>query len=556
MPGDLELLQSYVTGRSEAAFAELVARHVNLVYSAARRETGGDDASAQDLTQSVFIELARQAPRLTRHPALVGWLYTTVRHVAANWRRGRARRERRELAAHAMNPADPQIEPGPAWEEIAPRLDDAMHELRDADRNALVLRFFDQRSLRDVGESLGLTENAARMRVDRALDRLREGLARRGVTSTASGLAAAIVAGAVVHAPAGLAAGVASTAVATAASTSTTLTLLNLMNLTKTQIVIASVCAVTAVSVPVWQQTRIQRLQENAATLAAEADAAAQLKAELDRLRSRIAQEAPELERLRAADRAAQIEIARLRNEAAAARRTAPAPASVVAAAAPPTATATNTAAKKPGLPAGMSGLMKNAIEQQTVGKLERLKPRLNLTPSQEEGIRAILTRQAEHATAAAERLFTGDLSAEDLGAVNREAGNPEAEIKALLTPEQLTAYEEYKDEENVSNARLAANAELLQMQGALGLTQEDQDRVFNVLYDLTLDTLKGNLGDAPPKDSDPASAVTWQMERKLKALEPVLTPAQLASYRKLQEDQARMIRNLLPTAKPATPTP
>lgn len=78
MPGDLELLQSYVTGRSEAAFAELAARHVNLVYSAARRETGGDDASAQDLTQSVFIELARQAPRLTRHPALAGGLYTTL----------------------------------------------------------------------------------------------------------------------------------------------------------------------------------------------------------------------------------------------------------------------------------------------------------------------------------------------------------------------------------------------------------------------------------------------------------------------------------------------
>lgn len=324
------------------------------------------------------------------------------------------------------------------------------------------------------------------------------------------------------------------------------------MNLTKTQIVIASVCAVTAVSVPVWQQTRIQRLRETTAELARGAAGVELWKAEVEQLRARIAQEEPELARLRAADGEARLEVARLRNELAAAKRATPVP----AAAAPPAATATTAAAKKPGLPAGMSGLMKNAIEQQTVGKLQRLKPRLNLTPEQEEGIRAILTRQAERASAAAERLFAGDMSAEEMSAADRDAGNPEEEIKALLTPEQLTAYEEYKDEENVSNARLAANAELLQMQGALGLSQEDQDRVFNALYDFTLDTLKGKLEGAPPKSSDPAAAITWQMERKLKALEPVLSPAQLESYRKLQEDQAKMIRNLLPTAKPATPAP
>jgi RNA polymerase sigma factor (sigma-70 family) len=545
MSNDAELLGWYVRERSEPAFTELVNRHVNLVFSAALRETAGDAASAEDLTQAVFTELARQAAKLTRHPVLAGWLYTTVRLLAANWRRSRHRREQRELAAHAMNAPDLTDATGPAWEEIAPVLDDAMHELREADRAALVLRFFENRSLREVGAALGLSENAARMRVDRALDKLRDQLARRGVTSTAAALGTALAAGAVIPAPAGLAAGVAATALASATviSNSATLNLMNLMNLTKTQIAIAGACLVTAVAVPVWQQTRINRLTARTQELSEQAGAAAQFQTDAARLRGNAATDAAELDRLRKAENELKVEVARLRNELGTLKRAtgaSPAAAAPVAGAPAP---------DKPALPAVMTAAMKAAIEQQTVGKLNRLKPRLNLTPEQEEAIRTILTRQAERATSAAEKMFAGKLSREEMAALDKGSPNPEEEILAVLTPEQVTAYQEFKQEENVSNSRLVANAELLQMQTQLGLTQEQQDKVFNALYDYTLETLSGKIEGGPPKSAEPAAALAWQLERKFKALEGVLTPEQLAGYREMQEKQMKLVEGLLPKA-------
>jgi hypothetical protein len=326
------------------------------------------------------------------------------------------------------------------------------------------------------------------------------------------------------------------------------------MRPTTTQILVAGVCVLAVVWALVRQQARIRQLEARAADRAAEAAAAAPLLAEVTELRTRVATDGPELERLRATEAEMKLEMARLRKELAGLKRSEAVASDPGAGTA--SADATGAGTKKPGLPPAMSGLMKSAIEQQTVGKLDRLKSRLNLTAEQEEGVRAVLTRQAERATAAAERMFAGDLSREELGAMDRQAGNPEEEIKALLTPEQLTAYEAYKQEENVSNARLAANAELLQMQGALGLSQEQQDRAFNALYDFTLDTLNGKIEDGIPKDGDPAAALTQHFDRKVRALEGVLTPEQMESYRKLQESQVKMIQDMLPKSATAPAKP
>src|SRR3954471_21328729 len=192
METDSDLLSKYVKDRSEAAFAEVVRRHVDLVYSAACREMCGDVSIAEDVTQMVFIELARKAHRLIRHPALAGWLYTSVRCVSANFRRQQRRRLAREEKGSFMNDSFASGKPEPSWEELAPVLDDALHQLREADRNAIILRFFKDSSLREVGTALGLTENAARMRVDRALEKLRHSLVKRGVLSSSSGLTAAM----------------------------------------------------------------------------------------------------------------------------------------------------------------------------------------------------------------------------------------------------------------------------------------------------------------------------------------------------------------------------
>jgi RNA polymerase sigma factor (sigma-70 family) len=199
-----ELLRRYVDARSEPAFEELVKQHIDLVYSSALRQVNGDVPAAQDVTQAVFSELARNAPRLTQHNSLVGWLYTSTRFLAAKTRRAERCRRSYEQEAHEMNQLL-QSDPDTTWQELRPMLDDAMHDLSATDREAVLMRYFERLPLAEIGARLGLNENAAHMRIDRALDRLRAALAKRGVTSTITALTAVLAGRAVSGAPAGLA---------------------------------------------------------------------------------------------------------------------------------------------------------------------------------------------------------------------------------------------------------------------------------------------------------------------------------------------------------------
>lgn len=224
MVNDAELLRRYAEDGSEAAFGELVARHTNLVYSAALRLTRGDPGLAREVAQSVFIDCARKAAALAGQHTLTGWLYTATRFAAAKAVRAEQTRRQREEEAIEMN--DPLVTrpDAPQWAELRPVLDDAMGHLGEADRTAVLLRFFEQRSLREVGDALGCGEDAARKRVDRALERLRAGLARRGLVATSAALAAALAGHAVSAAPSGLAAALANGSMA-AGVTATTSTL-------------------------------------------------------------------------------------------------------------------------------------------------------------------------------------------------------------------------------------------------------------------------------------------------------------------------------------------
>jgi len=215
MKPDNELLQQYARSHSEDAFAELVRRHVNLVYSAALRQVGGDAHLARDAAQTVFADLARKAASLSSRASLTGWLYTSA-HFAANKivrtenrRRQREEQFMREPARHAASEAD--------WEQLRPALDAVMHELNDTDREAVLLRYFENRAYAEVGAKLNLNENTARMRVDRALEKLRTLLAKRGVT-TGAALAAVISANAVQTAPGTLVTTLASSSLAGASA--------------------------------------------------------------------------------------------------------------------------------------------------------------------------------------------------------------------------------------------------------------------------------------------------------------------------------------------------
>jgi len=221
MDSDTELLRRFAHERSEAAFAELVHRHIGLVHGTALRRVGGDVHLAEDVTQAVFIALARKAPALSGHATLPGWLYVCAQHAAAEAVRREQRRKQREAAAHSMQNAELPSDPAADLDRLRPLLDDAIVTLEPAEREAVVLRFFAQRSFAEVGGALSISEEAARKRVDRAVDKLHAVLVRRGFTSTVAVLGGALTAAGSGSVPATLAVQVAGIAVAQAGTAAT-----------------------------------------------------------------------------------------------------------------------------------------------------------------------------------------------------------------------------------------------------------------------------------------------------------------------------------------------
>lgn len=272
MPDDAELLRRYVDDRSEAAFAELVERHFGLVYAAALRQLGGSAHRAQDVAQTVFIDLARKARPLARRAELGGWLYTSTHFAAAKLKRGQQRRQHREQEAHLMHLTSSAAPFDLDWDRLRPVLDDAMHGLGENDREAILLRFFQGRRFADVGRRFGLSEDGARMRVERALDKLRTLLAQRGITSTTAALTIALASPALTGAPAGLAATVATAALSGSAMAGGSVAAGTALFMSKKTLLVSTV-ALLAIGTVAFQFNR-----------AREAGAAA--RAEIDRLQA------------------------------------------------------------------------------------------------------------------------------------------------------------------------------------------------------------------------------------------------------------------------------
>src|SRR5437867_683946 len=180
-----------------------------------------DSHLAEDVTQAVFVALAKNSTQLTDRPVLSGWLHRTAQNIAAQTVRTDMRRRAREQEAAAMNQSL-SGEPDAAWQDIAPHLDAALGELREPDRDALLLRYFERKSAREIAQTLGTSEDAAQKRVSRAVERLREHFAKRGVTVGASGLVVVITANAVQAAPVGLTATIATAAAFAGTSIATT----------------------------------------------------------------------------------------------------------------------------------------------------------------------------------------------------------------------------------------------------------------------------------------------------------------------------------------------
>ena len=277
---DQQLLSDFAGHRSEAAFSELVRRHIDFVYSAALRMVQ-DTHLAKDVAQGVFVALAQNAPQLTDRPSLSGWLHRTAQNLAANIVRTDVRRRTREQEAAAMNEllsnhADAD------WETIAFHLDAALGELSEPDREAVLLRYFARQSAREMAQTLGLSDEAAQKRVSRAVEKLREFFARRGISIGAGGLAVVISANSIQAAPAGLAAAIcAASLTGTAVATSAAVTATKTIAMTTFQKIAITAALAALASAGIY-----------------EAHQAAQLRGENQSLRQRMDQLASENEKL------------------------------------------------------------------------------------------------------------------------------------------------------------------------------------------------------------------------------------------------------------------
>ena len=283
-----QLLAEYAKTGSETAFRALVGRYTNLVYSVALRLVNGDTHWAQDVAQTVFIDLARMAPKLPPIVMLGGWLHRHTCFVASKSMRRERRRQTRERQAAQMNASEDHSEANLA--RIAAIIDDAINQLGEEDRIAIVLRFFEQQDFNSVGAMLGSTADTAQKRVSRALGKLQSLLQHRGIKCSAAVLATALSAEAISAAPAGLAASLAASAFgAVAAGAGGSLTIAKCIAMTTLKFGVIT-AIVTATAIPFWMQHRsVIRLREENKSLQEQTERLAGLSADNERLSNLLA---------------------------------------------------------------------------------------------------------------------------------------------------------------------------------------------------------------------------------------------------------------------------
>ncbi|MCW1916144.1 sigma-70 family RNA polymerase sigma factor [Luteolibacter sp. GHJ8] len=248
---DQDLIREFAATRSEQAFRRLVDRHCDLVFSVAGRVTRDPDL-ARDVSQQVFSKLAAKPASVPANVPLAAWLHRTCRSLAIDLVRSEEARRKRE-SAHS-HPFEMNSEPTPDWSRLEPVIDSLIDELPEMERRAVLLRFYEKRSHGAIGAALGLSEEAARKRIDRALERLRSLLSKRGIATTSAALATILPAHATAPAPAGFAASLSSTALSTAATTAVSSTSIIAIIMSHKAIVAGAslllLAGVTAIAVP------------------------------------------------------------------------------------------------------------------------------------------------------------------------------------------------------------------------------------------------------------------------------------------------------------------
>ena len=523
MTTDAGLLEEFARNHSEDAFSNLVSRHVNLVYSAALRQVRSPQL-AEEIAQSVFTDLASSARKLKPDTILTAWLYQVTRRTAIDVIRRESRRHIREqiAAQNLMNATASD------WESIEPLLDEAMDSLDDSDRAAILLRYFENQSLREVGQKLGTSDDAAQKRVSRALEKLREFFAREGKTVAVTALAGAISANAIQAAPAGLAlaistaalAGVASVPIAIAATKSIAMTTMQktLIGTTLAAVVGTGLYGVHRNNQLHDQVASLQRTQTLISSQMAEVTSQNQdLSSELEQARRRenaLKDKAREKEQT--------SELLRLRGMASlSAREIADLKAAI---------------AQGGKIPEPLIKIFNKylaayeAAEKQTqknsaLNRLKRLSEKLSLSDDQQQQVHDVLLANIDARGRLETAGFTGTLTLEEVRAARDKMSAEESSaLAAVFSEDQMKTYEQMNADDADAHYKIWAQAMANQMKSRLKLTPDQLQQFSSVLYNLK----PGEGGENIPRFSNAQE----QLETRMRALEGVLSPEQAQVYR------------------------
>jgi RNA polymerase sigma factor (sigma-70 family) len=487
-----ELLRVYAATRCGAAFRELVGGWTGMVYATALRVARGEEALAEDITQTVFSRLAAAPEKVKDTRALGAWLHAAATGSTLAALRLEARRRRREETSQDLiimhTPEPPAPDAGDGGHALTPEIDGALSKLPPQDSQLLLMRFWQQQDWRSIGRTFGLSDDAAQKRMSRALERLRRILARRGITSTA-GVLSAVLAGTV---PRDLpAATVLKIISATQASISTSTVLTTVVMTTKTKVALAAAALVIAAAAPlVYQQQRIAALQGEVQAL--------QQRALVPALKKTSVTVFPEERGSAHAVFAKQQDL-------------------------PDTPAPGRSSLSGPVVDKGQmdfDALNRGKIEE----KLAVLRNRLSLTPEQEAKIAKALEYGKSKMKISPPNVIV-------TGATPEDQKKMEDTIIASLTDEQQKEYESFRAEEKANALEAVANRELSRLQSMTTLSAEQKDQAFAAFSEIASRESDLPVLD-PGKDAEAIKeAVAHRWAARQEALSGILTPEQMAIY-------------------------
>ena len=541
---DARLLRDYAEHGTEAAFREIVARHTDLVYSSALRQVNSS-ALACDLAQTVFTDLARKARSISTgfssEGSLAGWLCRSTRYAVLNHWRDDRRRTTHER--QAMEQLLTDTEPAPDWEVIRPLLDEALDELDDADREVIVLRYFKNQDFRTVGLALGVSDDTAQKRVSRAVERLREFFAKRKVSIGAGGLVTLISANAIQAAPVGLAATLTTTALltSTAVQTSTLVATTKAIAMTTLQKIVIIATTAALAGAGIYEAKQVSQLRNQVQTLQEAQSPLTNQMAAIEADNARLSNVVAHAKDQKTLSQSQLNELLKLRGQTGQSQTALKELAKMKSENGTTSAFLTNAMAQ--GMAMSQKIQKKNAL-----AKLTRMSNQLHLTDDQFQSISNLMMARID----ASNRQTFAAMQGQPADPIQK-LPDEEAEIQALLNPDQLAAYPDFKQSETQLTAHSSASADLTLMMGSTELSQDQQDKAQAALYQYYLNRASDGSSQANAITQARASGnfndvVNLQMQSqkqelqdKLGLLGGILNPDQLKIYQQNQENMMDM---------------